>query len=156
MQKITPCLWFDNHAEQAVDFYLSVFNDSRIISQMYYGEVGPGPDGSVLSIDFQLEGQDFIALNGGPYFEFNPAISLFVNCETQDEIDRLWAALLTGGGKTQQCGWVQDQFGVSWQIVPTVLGEMLRDSDKARSQRVMAVLLQMNKLDIAALKQAYG
>lgn len=154
MQKITTFLWFDNNAEEAVNFYTSIFDNSKILSVSRYGESGPGPVGQVMVMKFQLEGQEFMALNGGPHFTFTPAISLFVNCNTQEEIDRLWSALLDGG-KTQGCGWVSDKYGLSWQIVPPILGEMLADADRTKAKRVMDAMLKMNKLDIATLKQAY-
>ncbi len=154
MQKITPFLWFDSQAEEAANFYVSIFKDSRIKSVSRYGEGGPGAKGSVMSVTFQLEGQDFMALNGGPLFSFTPAVSFFVNCETQQEIDELWEKLTAGGGEVR-CGWLKDKYGLSWQIVPTALGEMLQDPDPEKSKRVMQALMQMNKLDIAALKQAY-
>jgi predicted 3-demethylubiquinone-9 3-methyltransferase (glyoxalase superfamily) len=154
MQKITPFLWFDANAEEAVNFYVSVFPQSRIVSMSRYGDAGPGPKGQVMSATFELAGQRFMALNGGPHFKFTEAISFFVNCETQAELDALWTKLLQGG-KAQQCGWLKDQFGLSWQIVPSVLGPMLQDKDPARSKRVMQAMLKMVKLDILALKQAY-
>ena len=154
MQKITPFLWFDSKAEEAANFYVSVFKNSRIVSIMRYGEAGPGPKGSVMSATFQLDGQDFIALNGGPMFTFSPAISFFVNCESQEEVDKLWEKLSEGGEK-QRCGWLKDKYGVSWQIVPTVLGQLLQDKDGEKSKRVMNAMLQMDKLDITTLKQAY-
>ena len=154
MQKITPFLWFHSQAEEAANFYVSIFKDSRIKSVSRYGEGGPGAKGSVMSVTFQLEGQDFMALNGGPLFSFTPAVSFFVNCETQQEIDELWEKLTAGGGEVR-CGWLKDKYGLSWQIVPTALGEMLQDPDPEKSKRVMQALMQMNKLDIAALKQAY-
>jgi predicted 3-demethylubiquinone-9 3-methyltransferase (glyoxalase superfamily) len=147
-------LWFDGQAEQAMKFYLSVFKDSKVVSEMRYGDAGPGPKGSLLAVTFELEGQEFMALNGGPQYKFTPAISLFVKCKTQQEVDALWDKLLDGG-TPQQCGWLTDKFGVSWQIVPTVLGEMLQDPDPKKSQRVMEAMLKMVKLDIAKLKQAY-
>lgn len=152
---IVPCLWFDGRAEEAAVFYVSLFEDARIVELLRYGEAGPGPAGSVLTVEFELRGQRFVALNGGTAFAFSPAISFSVNCETQDEIDRLWHRLLEGGAP-QQCGWLTDRFGVSWQIVPRVLPEMLRDADAARSQRVMRTMLGMVKLDIAALRAAYA
>jgi len=155
MQKITPFLWFNGNAEEAANHYISIFKNSRIVSIMRYGEAGPGPKGSVMSANFQLEGQDFIALNGGPQFKFTEAISLFVRCETQEEVDDLWAKLAAPGQKGQ-CGWIKDKFGLSWQIVPSVLGEMLQDKDAERSGRVMKALMQMDKLDIGVLKQAYA
>src|SRR3989454_10936403 len=154
MQKITPFLWFDGKAEEAMNFYTSIFKNSKVVSIMRYGEAGPGPKGSVMSTTFQLNGQEFIALNGGPQFTFSPAISFFVKCQTQDEVDELWEKLSEGGEK-QRCGWLRDKFGVSWQIVPTVLGEMLQDKDPEKSKRVMNAMLQMNKIDIKSLKQAY-
>lgn len=149
MQKITPFLWFDGKAEEAANHYVSIFKNSKVLSTM------PGPNGSVMSVTFQLEGQDFFALNGGPQFKFTEAISLFVRCETQDEIDDLWKKL-AGPDQKGQCGWIKDKFGLSWQIVPSVLGEMLQDRDPKRSGRVMQALMQMDKLDIAALKRAYA
>ena len=154
MQKITPFLWFDANAEEAVTFYVSTFKNSRIVSVTRYGEAGPGPKGAVMSATFELDGQPFYALNGGPVFSFTPAISFFVNCETQEEIDDLWAEL-TNGGEPQRCGWLKDRFGVSWQIVPTVLGRMLGDKDAEKAQRVMQAMLPMEKIEISALRQAY-
>jgi predicted 3-demethylubiquinone-9 3-methyltransferase (glyoxalase superfamily) len=155
MQKIAPCLWFDANAEEAMNFYLSIFKNSKVLSVLRHGEAGPGPKGSVLAVSFLLDGTEIMALNGGPHFQITPAISLFVKCETQAEVDYFWEKLLAGGGKTQQCGWLTDKYGVSWQIVPTVLGEMLQDKDAAKAQRAMQAMLQMVKLDIAALKKAY-
>jgi predicted 3-demethylubiquinone-9 3-methyltransferase (glyoxalase superfamily) len=154
MQKITPFLWFDNNAEEAINFYLSIFKNSKIVSMTRYGEAGPGPKGTVMAATFQLDGQEFFALNGGPQFKFSPAVSFFVKCETQQEIDELWEKLSAGGAKNR-CGWLQDKYGLSWQIVPPVLGEMLSDRDPAKSQRVMKAMLQMDKIDIARLRQAY-
>ena len=154
MQKITPFLWFDGQAEEAMNFYIAVFRNSKIVSQTRYGEEGPGPKGTVMAGTFELEGQQFIALNGGPQFTFSPAISFFVNCETQEEIDELWEKLSKGGEK-QRCGWLKDKYGVSWQVVPAALGKMLNDADTVKSQRVMKAMLQMDKLDIEGLKQAY-
>jgi predicted 3-demethylubiquinone-9 3-methyltransferase (glyoxalase superfamily) len=154
MQKITPFLWFDGKAEEAMNFYASVFKNSTIVSMTRYGEGGPGPKGTVMTGIFQIEGQEFYALNGGPQFTFTPAISFFVNCETQQEIDDYWEKLSTGGEK-QQCGWLKDKFGLSWQIVPSILGKLLQDTDPIKSNRVMKAMLQMHKLDIAKLKQAY-
>ena len=154
MQKITPFLWFDDKAEEAMNFYVSVFRNSRIVSVTRYGEAGPGPKGTVMSATFQLEGQEFYALNGGPQFTFTPAISLFVNCKTQEEVDELWEKLSQGGRK-DRCGWLQDRYGLSWQIIPTILGEMLRDQDPEKSKRVMQAMLKMDKIDIKRLKQAY-
>ncbi len=154
-QKITPFLWFDNQAEEATNFYVSIFKNSKVLSVDRYGEAGPGPKGTVMTTSFELEGQGFMALNGGPEYKFTEAISFFVNCETQAEVDDLWKRL-SAGGEEGPCGWLKDKYGVSWQIVPTVLGEMLSDPDPARSQRVMKAMLQMKKIDINALKQAYA
>jgi predicted 3-demethylubiquinone-9 3-methyltransferase (glyoxalase superfamily) len=154
MQKITPFLWFDGKAEEAMNFYVSIFKNSKIVSVTRYGEAGPGPKGTVMSATFQLDGQEFYALNGGPMFTFSPAISFFVKCETQLEIDELWEQLSEGGEK-QRCGWLKDKYGVSWQIVLPVLGGMLQDKDAEKSKRVMQAMLQMDKLDINTLKQAY-
>lgn len=154
MQKITPFLWFDSKAEEAMNFYVSVFKNSKVVSVTRYGEAGPGPKGTVISAIFQLDGQEFFALNGGPQFTFSPAISFFVNCETQPEVDELWEKLSDGGEKSR-CGWLKDKYGLSWQIVPSVLGTMLRDKDAAKATRVMKALLQMDKIDIAGLQQAY-
>ncbi len=154
MQKITPFLWFDGKAEEAMNFYTSIFKNSKIVSITRYGEEGPGPKGTVMSVTFQLDGQEFMALNGGPQFTFSEAISFFVNCKTQGEIDELWEKL-SEGGKKQRCGWLKDKYGLSWQIVPTVLGEMLQDKDGEKSKKVMKAILRMDKLDIKSLKQAY-
>jgi len=154
MQKITPFLWFDSNAEEAMNFYTSIFKNSKILNVSRYGEAGPGPKGTVMTGSFQLEGQEFIALNGGPHFKFTEAISLVVNCKTQQEIDELWEKLLAGGQESR-CGWLKDKFGLSWQIVPTILGELMTDKDAAKTNRVMSALLQMDKLDIEKLKQAY-
>ena len=154
MQKIVPFLWFDGNAEEAMNFYVSIFKNSRVVSVTRYGDAGPGPKGTVMSCTFQLEGQDFYALNGGPQFKFTPAISLFVNCETQQEIDALWKTL-SAGGREDQCGWLQDKYGLSWQIIPTVLGKMLGDKDAKKATAAMKAMLQMKKLDIKDLQQAY-
>ena len=154
MQKIIPFLWFDNQAEEATNFYTSIFKNSKIVSINHYGEAGPRPKGTVMSVTFELEGQEFYALNGGPVFTFSPAISFFINCETQEEVDELWEKLSAGGEK-QGPGWIKDKYGLSWQVVPTVLGEMLNDPDPEKSQRVMQAMMQMNKIDIEKLKQAY-
>ncbi len=151
--KITPCLWFDDNAEESVDFYLSVFPNSEIKQVTRYGVDQPGPEGQVMTILFTLHGQEFLALNGGPHFKFNEAISLIVYCETQEEVDELWDKLSTDG--RGQCGWVKDKFGVSWQIVPKVLNEMLKDPDRKKTDRMMQVLLKMEKLDIAKLEGAF-
>jgi predicted 3-demethylubiquinone-9 3-methyltransferase (glyoxalase superfamily) len=160
MQKIIPCLWFDDKAEEAVTFYASVFKDSKIGDVTRYGkegyEIHRREAGSVLTVEFEIEGQKFVALNGGPVFKFNEAISFQVRCETQKEIDYYWEKLSEGGDKqAQQCGWLKDKYGVSWQIVPIVLGKMLQDKDTKKSDRVMKALLQMRKLDIMALMRAY-
>jgi predicted 3-demethylubiquinone-9 3-methyltransferase (glyoxalase superfamily) len=154
MQKITPFLWFDGKAEEAMNLYVSVFKNSKVVSVSRYGDGGPGPKGTVMSATFQLEGQTFYALNGGPQYTFTPAISLFVSCETQPEVDELWAKL-SAGGSEGRCGWLQDRYGLSWQIIPSALGKMLGDKDPGKSQRVMKAMLQMNKIDIETLKQAY-
>jgi predicted 3-demethylubiquinone-9 3-methyltransferase (glyoxalase superfamily) len=158
MQKITPFLWFDDKAEDAVNFYAGIFKNSRIVKVARYGEAGAKvsgrPKGAVMTIEFELDGQKFTALNGGPVFKFSPAISFVADCKTQEEVDRLWEKLSDGGEKGQ-CGWLTDKYGLSWQIVPTALGEMMSDTDAAKSERVMKAMLQMKKLDIKALKQAY-
>jgi predicted 3-demethylubiquinone-9 3-methyltransferase (glyoxalase superfamily) len=157
MQKITPFLWFDDQAEEAANFYTSVFKNSKIGKIAHYGEEAAEktgrPKGSVMTIAFQLDGEEFVALNGGPQFKFTEATSFVVNCETQEEVDYFWGKL-SGGGKEVQCGWLKDKYGLSWQIVPTVLGELLSDKDAAKSQRVMQAMLKMVKLDIKKLKQA--
>ena len=154
MQKITPFLWFDGKAEEAVNFYVSIFKNSRVGAITRYGDAGPGPKGTVMIATFQLEGQDFIALNGGPQYTFTPAISLFVDCKTQEEVDDLWNQL-SEGGKTDRCGWLRDKYGLSWQIVPSTLRELIGDKDPEKSKRVMKAMLQMTKIDIQGLKQAY-
>lgn len=155
MQKITTYLWFDNDAEEAINFYTSIFNNSRIVNVSRYPEGGPGPAGTMMSATFELEGQQFMALNGGPHFKFNEAISLFVDCTSQEEVDTLWNRLLEGGGQESRCGWLKDRFGLSWQIVPRQLGELMGDPDPAKAQRVMQAMLQMQKIDIAGLQRAY-
>jgi len=154
MQKITPFLWFDDKAEEAMNFYVSIFKNSKVGTITRFGEAGPGPKGTVMSVTFQLDGRDFFALNGGPLFKFTEAISFFVNCETQAEVDELWGKL-SEGGKTNRCGWLKDKYGLSWQIIPSVLTEMLRDQDAGKAKRVMEAMLQMTKIDISLLKQAY-
>jgi len=154
-QKITTFLWFDNNAEQAMEFYTSIFKNSKIVSASRYGEAGPGPKGSVMVGAFELEGQRFLALNGGPRFKFTEAISLVINCETQAEVDYYWQEL-SDGGETQQCGWLKDKFGLSWQVVPSVLGELMQDKDPQKSKRVMHAMSQMVKLDIARLRAAHA
>ncbi len=154
MKKITPFLWFDNNAEEAMNFYVSIFKNSEVVSTARYGEAGPGPKGSQMTATFRLDGLELIALNGGPHFKFTEAISLSVNCETQEEVDELWEKLSEGGEKGR-CGWLKDKFGLSWQVNPTVLGEMLGDKDPEKAKRVMAAMLQMDKIDIDTLRKAY-
>ena len=154
MQKITPFLWFDGKAEEAMNFYTSIFKNTKIGRITRYGDAGPGPKGAVMSATFQLDGQEFMALNGGPQFKFTEAISFFVNCETQEEVDELWEKLSDGGQKSR-CGWLKDKYGLSWQIIPSALGKMLGDKDPEKSQRVMKAILQMDKIDIKGLEQAY-
>jgi predicted 3-demethylubiquinone-9 3-methyltransferase (glyoxalase superfamily) len=155
MQKITPCLWFDGNGEEAMNFYTSIFKDAKIENVHRYGESGPGEAGSVLSGLFTLHGQQYMVLNGGPHFKFTPAISFSVDCKTQEEVDELWEKL-SEGGETQRCGWLTDKFGVSWQIVPSILSELLHSKDREKSARAMQAMMQMVKLDIAALEQAYN
>src|SRR6266545_3082887 len=154
MQKITPFLWFDDQAEEAANFYVSIFKNSKIVNIARYGEAGPGPAGTVMTVAFELNGQEFTALNGGPEFKFTEAISFFVNCESQQEVDELWEKL-SERGEEGPCGWLKDKYGLSWQIVPTVLGELLNDPNPAKAQRVTKAMLQMQKIDIPGLKQAY-
>lgn len=153
-QKITTFLWYDNQAEEAANFYTSIFRNSKITTTNHYGDAGPGPKGSVMIVKFQLDGQDFIALNGGPHFKFTPAVSLYVDCETQEEVDQLWQKL-SGGGRKDRCGWVQDKFGLSWQIVPRALQTLMSDPDPKKSARVMQAMLQMDKIDINKLQEAH-
>jgi predicted 3-demethylubiquinone-9 3-methyltransferase (glyoxalase superfamily) len=153
MQKINPFLWFDDQAEEAMNFYISIFPNSKVLNVSRYGEAGPGPKGTVMVASFELDGQKFMALNGGPQFKFNESISFLVNCETQQEVDHYWDKL-TDGGQPSRCGWLKDKFGVSWQIIPTVLGELMGGPDAEKSKRVMQAMLQMGKLDIEKLKQA--
>lgn len=155
-QKISTYLWFDGQAEEAVNLYTSIFPGSRIVDTVRWGASGPGPAGSVMNMTFELFGQRFFALNGGPQYRFTPAISLFVSCDTQEELDGYWEKLLAGGGTETQCGWLQDRFGLSWQIIPTALMEVLGDPDPARSGRAMQAMLGMKKLDIAALRRAHA
>jgi predicted 3-demethylubiquinone-9 3-methyltransferase (glyoxalase superfamily) len=155
MQKITPFLWFNNTAEDAVELYTSIFKNSKVISTQLYPEGSLGPQGTVMTVEFQLEGQRFIALNGGPMFTFSPAISFFVDCNTQEEVDDLWEKL-SAGGEIQQCGWLKDKYGISWQIVPTCLMELLHGNDTGKSKRAMEAMLTMTKLDISALQKAYA
>ena len=155
MQKIAPFLWFDGNAEEAVNFYVSVFKkDSQILNISRYGDAGPGPKGTVMSATFELHGQEFIALNGGPQFKFTPAISFFVHCQTQAEVDELWEKL-SAGGRKDRCGWLTDKYGLSWQVIPDVLGKMLNDPDREKAKRVMNAMLQMDKIEIKKLQQAY-
>jgi predicted 3-demethylubiquinone-9 3-methyltransferase (glyoxalase superfamily) len=149
MQKITTFLWFDGKAEEAAEFYVSVFKNSKVLSTM-------GPKGQAMGVTFQLEGQQFMGLNGGPQFSFTPAISLFVSCETQAEVDDLWRKLTAGGGSEEQCGWLRDKYGLSWQIIPTILGRLLGDKDREKANRAMQAMLQMKKIDIAKLERAAG
>jgi predicted 3-demethylubiquinone-9 3-methyltransferase (glyoxalase superfamily) len=154
-QKITPFLWFNDNAEEAANFYMSIFDNSKILNVSRYGDAGPGPKGTVMVIVFQLAGQQFMALNGGPHFKFTEAISMSVFCETQGEVDDLWAKLTAGGGAPSQCGWLKDQFGLSWQVVPGALGKMMADPDAAKAKRVTEAMLTMTKIDITALTAAY-
>lgn len=149
MKKITPFLWFDNQAEEAMNFYVSIFKNSRVLGVM------PGPNGIAQSVTFELEGQEFMALNAGPQFKFNEAISFFVNCETQAEVDELWNKLTADGGEESMCGWLKDKYGLSWQIIPTALGELLGDPDREKAGRVMQAMLRMTKIDIQGLREAY-
>jgi predicted 3-demethylubiquinone-9 3-methyltransferase (glyoxalase superfamily) len=153
MKKITPCLWFDTEGEEAARFYTSVFPNSRIIDIARYGSAGPRPEGTVMTVSFELDGQEYIALNGGPEFTFDEAISFQVNCETQEEVDAFWSKL-SEGGEEGPCGWLKDRFGLSWQVVPTVLSELLGDPDREKSQRVMKAMLSMRKIEIDELERA--
>jgi predicted 3-demethylubiquinone-9 3-methyltransferase (glyoxalase superfamily) len=155
MQKIITFLWYNDNAEEAINFYTSIFKNSHIKSINKYGKAGPGPEGSVMSATFEIEGQEFYALNGGPHFKFTPAISLFVNCNSQAEVDELWEKLSEGGEKSR-CGWLVDKFGLSWQIVPTRLSELLYSKDQKKSENVMKAMMKMDKLDIAKLEEAYS
>lgn len=152
-QKITTFLWFDNNAEEAANFYVSVFKNSRILNTTRYGDAGPGPKGTVMTIDFELDGQRFAGMNGGPQFKFTEAISLVVHCKTQEEVDYFWEKLSEGGQKVE-CGWLKDKFGLFWQVTPDILLELLQDSDTQKSQRVMKAMMQMKKIDIEGLKRA--
>jgi predicted 3-demethylubiquinone-9 3-methyltransferase (glyoxalase superfamily) len=153
MQKITPCLWFDTEGEEAANFYVSLFRNSRVQEVSRYGEAGPGPAGSVMTVSFELDGQQFVALNGGPEFTFNEAVSFQISCQGQDEVDHFWNGL-SEGGEPGPCGWLKDRYGVSWQVVPTALGELLADPDPERAQRVMKAMLSMGKIEVAALERA--
>jgi predicted 3-demethylubiquinone-9 3-methyltransferase (glyoxalase superfamily) len=155
MQKITPFLWFDSEAEDAAKFYCSIFKNSRIGRITYYGDAGPRPKGSVLTVEFTLDGVEFVALNGGPQFKFTEAVSFSVNCETQEDVDYYWDKLAAGGGEHGPCGWLKDKFGLSWQVSPTVLADMLADKDETKSQRVMKAMMEMGKIDISTLQRAY-
>lgn len=155
MPKISPFLWYDTQAEEAARFYVSIFKNSQVGRITRYGEVGPGTKGSVMTVEFTLDGQEFIALNGGPHFKFNEAISFSMDCKTQEEVDSYWGKL-SQGGEEQPCGWLKDKFGLSWQINPTILGEMLADADPVKAKRVAEAMLKMKKIDIAALKKAYN
>jgi predicted 3-demethylubiquinone-9 3-methyltransferase (glyoxalase superfamily) len=154
MQKITTFVWFDNNAEEAANFYVSIFKNSKILNVARYGDAGPGPKNTVMTVNFELNGQEYIALNGGPRFRFTQAISFVVNCETQEEVDYFWSRL-SEGGEESRCGWVMDKFGLWWQVVPTELGKLMSDPDPQKAQRVMAAMLQMGKIDIEALQRAY-
>jgi predicted 3-demethylubiquinone-9 3-methyltransferase (glyoxalase superfamily) len=154
MQKITPFLWFDDRAEEAMRFYVSIFKNSRVVSISRYGEAGPGPEGTVMAAAFELDGQAFLALNGGQQFTFSPAVSFLVNCAAQDEVDYFWEKLSEGGEK-DRCGWLRDKYGLSWQVVPSILGELMQDKDPKKSKRVMETMLQMQKIDIEGLKRAH-
>jgi predicted 3-demethylubiquinone-9 3-methyltransferase (glyoxalase superfamily) len=155
MPKISPFLWYDTQAEEAANFYIKIFKNSKILNITRYGEAGPGAKGSVMTIEFSLDGQEFIALNGGPHFKFNQAISFSVDCKKQEEVDMYWAKL-SEGGQEQPCGWLKDKFGLSWQVNPTILGEMLADPDPQKAKRAAEAMLKMKKIDIAALKKAYN
>jgi predicted 3-demethylubiquinone-9 3-methyltransferase (glyoxalase superfamily) len=154
MKKITPFLWFNDQAEEAMNFYISIFKNSKVVNVSRFGEAGPGPKGTVMTATFQINGQEITALNGGPQFSFTEAISFYVDCETQEEVDELWGKLSEGGEKGQ-CGWLKDKYGLSWQIVPSALIEMLQDKDPQRSKKVMEAMLKMNKIDLNILRQAY-
>jgi predicted 3-demethylubiquinone-9 3-methyltransferase (glyoxalase superfamily) len=155
MQKITPFLWFDSEAEEAAKLYTSIFKNSKIVGTTRYGDAGPGPKGSVMTVAFKLDGQDFVALNGGPQFDFTEAVSFQIDCQTQQEVDYFWQKLTEGGGNAGRCGWLKDRFGLSWQVVPRALPELLQASDAKKAKRVMEAMLQMDKLDIQKLQDAY-
>lgn len=154
MPKIIPCLWYDDQAEEAVNFYVSIFRNSKIGKAARYGDAGPGPKGQVVSVEFELDGQPYTAINGGPMFQFTEAVSFQVNCETQAEVDYYWDALLAGGGKPSQCAWLKDRYGLSWQVVPTILGRLMSDPDAAKANRVVQAMLKMTKIEIAGLEAA--
>jgi predicted 3-demethylubiquinone-9 3-methyltransferase (glyoxalase superfamily) len=153
--KITPCLWYDTNAEEAANFYVSVFKNSEITEVSRYGEGAPMPEGTVLVVRFRLDGHEFMALNGGPEFKFTEAVSFQIDCKSQEEVDYFWNTLTSNGGETSVCGWLKDKYGLSWQVVPTILGELLQDEDQEKSNRVMQAMLQMTKIDIAELERAY-
>jgi predicted 3-demethylubiquinone-9 3-methyltransferase (glyoxalase superfamily) len=155
MQRITPFLWFDNNAEEAMNFYVSVFKNSKVLKVTRYGEAGPGPAGTVMTAEFELDGQEFVGLNGGPRFKFTEAVSFVVNCATQEEVDHYWDKLSEGGEKSR-CGWLKDKFGMWWQVVPTVLAELMGDPDPQKARRVMEAMLQMDKIEIEPLKRAHA
>jgi predicted 3-demethylubiquinone-9 3-methyltransferase (glyoxalase superfamily) len=155
MKPITPFLWFDTQAEDAANFYVSIFTNSRIVNLSRYGEGGPGPKGTAMTVQFELNGHPFIALNGGPQFKFNESVSFSVQCETQEEVDSYWTKLTAGGGQEGPCGWLKDRFGLSWQVNPTILGKLLSDPDPQKSKRVMEAMLKMKKIEIEPLKKAY-
>jgi predicted 3-demethylubiquinone-9 3-methyltransferase (glyoxalase superfamily) len=155
MPKISPFLWYDTQAEEAANLYTSIFPNSKILAIARYGDAGPGPKGSVMTVQFQLDGQEIVALNGGPIYKFTEAVSLSVDCKTQDEVDRYWTKLTADGGQEGPCGWCKDKFGLSWQITPSLLGQMLSDTDRKKAARVMEAMMKMKKIDIAALKRAY-
>src|SRR3954469_555539 len=154
MQKITPFLWFNGQAEEAMHFYVSIFKNSKVLSMSRYGDAGPGPKGSVMTASFELEGQQFVALNGGPHFKFTQAMSFVIHCETQGEVDEFWEKL-SAGGRKDRCGWLQDKYGLSWQIIPRALQQLMSDPDPKKSASVMKAMLQMDKIDIEALKRAH-
>ena len=154
MQRISPFLWFNGNAEEAANFYVSLFKNSKIVNVSRYGDAGPGPKGSVMVVNFEINGQPFMALNGGPVFHFNESVSFVVTCDTQQEVDEYWAKLTAGGGQESQCGWLKDKYGLSWQIIPAGFLELMKDPDPARAKRAMEAMLQMKKLDLAALKRA--
>lgn len=156
MQKITPFLWFDNQAEEAVNLYVSIFNHSKILEINRYGKDAPFPEGTLFTARFQIEGQEFVAMNAGPHFKFTEAISLYVDCHSQEEVDALWAKLLEGGGEEQQCGWLKDKFGLSWQIIPSILIEMMNDANPVKAQKVTEAMLQMKKIEVDQLHVAYN
>ena len=153
-QKITPFLWFDGNAEEAVNFYTSLFPNSRVLEITRYGDTGPGPKGTVMTASFELDGQEFVALNGGPHFKFTEAISFVVNCESQEEVDRYWQQLTADGGEESQCGWLKDKYGLSWQITPTILMKLIGDPDKDKANRVMQAMLKMKKIEIPKILEA--